>query len=40
MAPGDDRFHARVEKVLAEMKRDGRLLTHVRRHGLDPMLVR
>ncbi len=40
MAPGDDRFHARVEKVLAEMKRDGRLVANVRRHGLDPMLVR
>lgn len=40
MAPGDDRFHARVDKVLADMKRDGRLLANVRRHGLDPMLVR
>ena len=40
MAPGDERFHAQVEEVLAAMKRDGRLAANVRRHGLDPMLVR
>ncbi len=38
--PGDDRFHARVEQVLAEMKRDGRLLENARRHQLDAIVAR
>lgn len=40
MQPGDDRFHARVEQVLAAMKRDGRLLANARRHGLERIVAR
>ena len=40
MAPGDDGFWRRVEQVLADMKRDGRLLANARRYGLDPIVVR
>ena len=40
MLPGDDRFHARVEEVLAAMKRDGRLLTNAKRHNLEPIVAR
>jgi ABC-type amino acid transport substrate-binding protein len=39
MQPGDDAFHARVEEILAAMKRDGRLLANARRYGLDPLVV-
>ncbi len=39
MAPGDDRFFDRIEKALADMKRDGRLLTNAKKHGLDPIAV-
>ena len=40
MKPDDDRFHARVEQVLAEMKRDGRLLNNAKRYSLDPIVVK
>lgn len=40
LRPGDDRFHARVEKALADMKRDGRLLANAKRHGLEPIVAR
>lgn len=40
MKPGDDRFHARVEQVLANMKRDGRLLANAKRYGLDPIVAK
>lgn len=40
MQPGDDVFHARVEQVLAAMKRDGRLLAHARRYGLEPIVAK
>ena len=40
MQAGDDRFHARVEQVLAEMKRDGRLLANARRHRLETIVAR
>lgn len=40
MKPGDDRFHARVEQVLAAMKRDGRLLANAKRYGLDAIVLR
>jgi hypothetical protein len=40
MQPGHDVFHARVEEVLAAMKRDGRLLANARRYGLDPLVVK
>lgn len=39
MAHGDDRFHARMDKALADMKRDGRLLAHARKHGLDTIVA-
>jgi cyclohexadienyl dehydratase len=38
--PGDDRFHARVEKALADMKRDGRLMANAKRNGLDPIIAK
>lgn len=38
--PGDERFLARVDKFLADIKRDGRLLSHARRYGLEPIVVR
>lgn len=40
MAPGDDVFWRKVEQVLADMKRDGRLLVNAKRYGLDPIVVR
>ena len=40
MQPGDDAFHTRVDKVLAVMKRDGRLLANARKHGLEPIVAR
>jgi cyclohexadienyl dehydratase len=40
MQPGDDRFHARVERALADMKRDGRLRANAERHGLGPIVAR
>ena len=40
MAPGDDQFYERVEKFLADIKRDGRLLQYAKRYGLDPIVVR
>lgn len=40
MLPGDDPFHARIEKVLSGMLRDGRLLTNARRYGLESIVVR
>ena len=38
MRPGDDRFHARVESFLREIKSDGRLLNSAKRHGLEPIV--
>lgn len=40
MLPGDERFHARVEEVLAAMKRSGQLMEHARRYGLEPIVIR
>ena len=40
MMPGDDRFHARVEKVLADMKRDGRLLANGKLNRLEPIVAK
>lgn len=34
MAPGDDRWHERVERFVAAIKADGRLLATARRHQL------
>lgn len=38
MAPGDDAFHARIERFVADVKRDGRLLAAVTRYRLEPIL--
>lgn len=40
MAPGDNRFHQRVEDFLGRIKRDGRLLENARRYELAPIVVR
>jgi len=40
MQQGDDRWHARVEQFMADIKRDGRLLTAAKRHKLDPIVNR
>jgi ABC-type amino acid transport substrate-binding protein len=40
MAPGDEAWHARLEKFVSDVKRDGRLLTAAQRHHLEPILVR
>ena len=39
MWPGDDAFLARVDTVLAAMKRDGRLAANARRYGLEQVLI-
>lgn len=40
MRPGDERWHARVERFVAEIKRDGRLAAAARRHKLEPVVAR
>ncbi|TXH89801.1 MAG: amino acid ABC transporter substrate-binding protein [Rhodoferax sp.] len=40
MAYGDDRFYARIDKALGDMKRDGRLLANARRHGLEAIVAK
>lgn len=40
MKPNDDAFHARMDKALAAMKHDGRLLTNARKHGLEPIVAK
>lgn len=40
MAPGDERFHGRVEKFMADLKRDGRLQANAKRYGLDVIAVK
>lgn len=37
--PGDDAWYARLERFVAEVKADGRLLAAARRHQLDPIVV-
>lgn len=39
MRPGDDRWHARVERFLAEEKRNGQLKAAAERHGLSPIVL-
>lgn len=39
MQKGDDRWHARIERFMSEVKRDGRLLDAAKRHKLDPIVV-
>jgi len=40
MQQGDDRWHARMEQFMADIKRDGRLLAAAKRHKLDPIVNR
>lgn len=39
MVPGDDAWHARIERFVAAIKRDGRLMASAKRHKLDPIVV-
>jgi ABC-type amino acid transport substrate-binding protein len=39
MLPGDDAWHARIERFVSEVKRDGRLMASAKRHKLDPIVV-
>ena len=39
MKPGDEAWAARMERFVADVKRDGRLLSAARRHKLDPIVV-
>lgn len=39
MKPGDDVWHARMERFVASVKQDGRLQEAARRHKLDPIVV-
>lgn len=39
MKPGEDRFHARVEEILAQMKQTGTLRANARRHALEPIVA-
>jgi len=38
MAPGDDRWHGRVEQFVAAVKKDGRLLQAAKRYRLEAMV--
>ena len=38
MMPGDDPWHARIERFVADVKRDGRLREAARRNQLEPIL--
>ncbi|MEH6651665.1 MAG: ABC transporter substrate-binding protein [Motiliproteus sp.] len=40
MQPGDDRWHARVEQFVSDVKKDGRLLRAARRYQLDPIIAK
>lgn len=37
--PGDDRWYARIERFMSDVKRDGRLAAAAKRHKLDPIAV-
>ncbi len=39
MKPGDDAWHTRLERFVATVKQDGRLLDAARRHKLEPIVV-
>ncbi len=39
LKPGDDVWHARMERFVNDIKRDGRLMTAAKRHKLDPIVV-
>jgi ABC-type amino acid transport substrate-binding protein len=38
MAPGDDGFHARIERFVDAVRQDGRLVASARRHGLEAIV--
>lgn len=40
MQPGDDPWHARIERFIAESRRNGQLLAAIKRHKLDPIAMR
>lgn len=40
MKKGDDLWHARIERFVSEVKRNGLLLVAVKRHKLDPIAAR
>lgn len=40
VAPGDARWLARVDRFVADVKRDGRLIAAAKRHQLEPIVVR
>lgn len=37
--PGDERWYARIERFVGDIKRDGRLLAAAKRHKLDPIAI-
>lgn len=37
--PGDDRWHSRLERFVADAKKDGRLLAAAKRHKLETIVV-
>ena len=37
--PGDDKWLARVDKFVADIKRDGRLAAAAKRHKLEPIIA-
>ncbi len=39
LKPGDDRWYARVELFVSDIKRDGRLVAAARRYKLDPIVA-
>lgn len=39
MNPGDDVWHARLERFVSDIKRDGRLLAAARQHKLEPLVA-
>lgn len=39
IAPGDDVWHSRMERFVASVKQDGRLLAAAKRYKLDPIIV-
>ena len=39
MRPGDDAWHARMERFVSDIKRDGRLAAAAKQHKLSPLLA-
>jgi ABC-type amino acid transport substrate-binding protein len=38
--PGDDKWHARLERFVSDAKSDGRLMAAAKRHKLDPIVTK